>query len=194
MAFRIGSAYPCGVVYGDGESEAVKIAAENLKTDLTKVFGAEVLCEEAKAKTKIRIRTLDAEVMAEGEWEGLRDDGGSLRREAYCLDVKGGSLFITGTDRRGTIYGIYEFCRRIGVSPWYFWADVPVKKKGEYELPEGYMEYDYPSVEYRGIFINDEEELETWVKNYMGEDTIGVRTYEKVFELLLRLGGNYICA
>ena len=51
---------------------------------------------------------------------------------------------------------------------------------------------DYPSVEYRGIFINDEEELEDWVKGHMGEDTIGVKTYEKVFELLLRLKGNYI--
>lgn len=56
----------------------------------------------------------------------------------------------------------------------------------------GFFRTDHPSVEYRGIFINDEEELEAWVKKHMGEETIGVKTYEKVFELLLRLKANYI--
>lgn len=80
----------------------------------------------------------------------------------------------------------------LGVSPWYFWGDALVKTRENFTLEEGFIKWDYPSVEYRGIFINDEEELEAWVKNRMGEETIGVKTYEKIFELLLRLKGNYI--
>ena len=122
----------------------------------------------------------------------LRDEKGNLRREAYLHKVHGSRLVIAGTDRRGTIYGIYELCEALGVSPWYFWADVPVKQRDTFVLEGDYRKADYPSVEYRGIFINDEEELEAWVQGYMGEPTIGVKTYEKVFELLLRLKGNYI--
>lgn len=71
-------------------------------------------------------------------------------------------------------------------------ADVPVKEKTEIWLEDGYCQRNWPSVEYRGIFINDEEELEAWVQNHMGESTIGVKSYEKIFELLLRLKANYI--
>ncbi len=175
MDFIVGKGHPCAVVYGENETEAVKIAAENLKADLKKVFGEKVL-EEA-SETKIHIQTVC--------------DAGRPK-EQYSIRAQGGMLYIEGSDRRGTVYGIYEFSRSIGVSPWYFWADVPVKRKDEYILKEGFLKEDHPAVKYRGIFINDEEELEAWVKNYMGEETIGVRTYEKVFELLLRLKANYI--
>lgn len=175
MDFVVGKGHPCAVSYGENESDAVKIAAENLKADLKKVFGEKILDEASE--TKIHIRTVCA---------------AGMQKEQYCIRVQDGALYIEGSDRRGTIYGIYELSRSIGVSPWYFWADVPVKGKDEYTLQEGFLKEDHPSVEYRGIFINDEEELEAWVKNYMGEETIGVRTYEKVFELLLRLKANYI--
>lgn len=122
----------------------------------------------------------------------MTDENGTLRREAFQLKVQDGVLYIAGTDRRGTIYGIYTFCEWMGVSPWYFFADVLVREKKELALEEGYCLTDWPSVEYRGIFINDEEELEAWVQNHMGEPTIGVKTYEKIFELLLRLKANYI--
>lgn len=122
----------------------------------------------------------------------MTDENGALRREAFQLKVQDGVLYIAGADRRGTIYGIYTFCEWMGVSPWYFFADVPVREKKELALEEGYCLTDWPSVEYRGIFINDEEELEAWVQNHMGEPTIGVKTYEKIFELLLRLKANYI--
>ena len=215
MDFRIGRGCPCIVEYADREPDAVKIAAENLKADLVKVFGRHVSESEGTDGARIRIHTLEllktpeetqvpqmpqaesAGIGGSGEvpdacLKGLCDESGSRRKEAYSLWVQEGVLYITGTDRRGTVYGIYDLCERIGVSPWYFWADVPVKKKEEYLLPEGYGYQDYPSVEYRGIFINDEEELEAWAKSHMEEKSIGVRTYEKVFELLLRLKGNYI--
>ncbi|MCM1303990.1 MAG: glycosyl hydrolase 115 family protein [Lachnospiraceae bacterium] len=147
-----------------------------------------------EAPAEILIGTLDvSEVISNSVDPALLcDTTGSLRKEAYLHKVSDGKLIIAGSDRRGTIYGIYELCEELGVSPWYFWADVPVRKRQEFSLPEDYIKADYPSVEYRGIFINDEEELEAWVQNYMGEPTIGVKTYEKVFELLLRLKANYI--
>lgn len=175
MDFVVGIDRPCAVFYGENETEAVKIAAENLKEDLKKVFGEHVLDEAAQSR--IYIETTCA---------------AGMHKEQYRIQVRNGALYIEGGDRRGTVYGIYEFSQSIGVSPWYFWADVPVKRKNGYILPEGFLKEDHPAVEYRGIFINDEEELEAWVKGHMGEDTIGVKTYEKVFELLLRLKANYI--
>ncbi len=100
------------------------------------------------------------------------------------------ALVITGSDKRGTIYGIYEVSRQIGVSPWHWWADVPVKKSNELFVKHGrYVQG--PAVKYRGIFINDEEPaLGRWVvENYGG---FNHEFYGKVFELILRLKGNYL--
>ena len=114
------------------------------------------------------------------------------RKEGYVITVRDGVLYLCGNDRRGTIYAVYEFCERLGVSPWYFFADVPPRQRDSFELAEGFTFMDYPSVEYRGIFINDEEELEKWVVGYMAEETIGPKTYAHIFELLLRLKCNYL--
>ena len=88
----------------------------------------------------------------------LQAENGTYRKEAFLIQEKEGELLIAGTDRRGTIYGIYDFCEKIGVSPWKWWADVKPEKADELyiNLPkEGYTE-DEPSVQYRGIFLNDE--------------------------------------
>lgn len=176
------------------ENSAVRIAAENLKNDLKKVLGTEVTLGEFKGGESILVGTAGVSAEIEGLFDEkkLQDKNGNFRKEAYIRTVSKDRLVIVGTDRRGTIYGIYDLCEEIGVSPWYFWADVPVKKKEWLVFPEDYEIIDYPSVEYRGIFINDEEELERWAKLHMEEDTIGVHTYEKIFELLLRLKANYI--
>ncbi|HJA93308.1 MAG TPA: glycosyl hydrolase 115 family protein [Candidatus Eisenbergiella merdipullorum] len=197
MKFYLKRGSDCPVRVNDRETEAVKIAAGNLCTDLEKVFGK--TDKDADQTAKILAGTMgvspdfDALVGTERlSRYGLYEENGKLRKEGYLMYVQEGRLIIAGTDRRGTVYGIYEFCGMIGVSPWYFWADVPVKEKEEFFLSEDFEKADWPSVEYRGIFINDEEELDRWVKKHMGEDTIGVKTYEKVFELLLRLKANYI--
>lgn len=191
MEFMITRRQKCLVRYDEAESEAVKIAISNLCKDIEKVFGTAVT---RQMPAEIIVGTVGVSKYIEGitDISDLYEESGKLRKEAFLHCVCDGRLVILGTDRRGTIYGIYDFCEQIGVSPWYFFADVPVKEKEELLLTEDYRKVDYPSVEYRGIFINDEEELEAWVKNYMGEDTIGVKTYEKIFELLLRLKGNYI--
>ncbi|HWB94077.1 MAG TPA: glycosyl hydrolase 115 family protein [Puia sp.] len=118
--------------------------------------------------------------------------------EAYQLEVvhhplKGvdNALVIAGSDRRGTAYGIFTLSRQMGVSPWYWWADVPVKKKREVFVKDGTYRFGPPSVKYRGIFLNDEAPaLSGWVHEKFGN--FNHRFYEKVFELLLRLKANYL--
>jgi hypothetical protein len=101
------------------------------------------------------------------------------------------ALVIAGSDKRGTIYGIYEFSRQIGVSPWYYWADVPVLPKENIYFVKGTYSDGEPAVKYRGIFINDEAPaLSGWSKATFGG--FNSKFYEKVFELLLRLKANYI--
>ncbi|MFP3590367.1 glycosyl hydrolase 115 family protein [Chryseobacterium sp. SIMBA_038] len=119
------------------------------------------------------------------------------KREKFIIqnikDFNGVSemIVIVGSDKRGTIYGIYEFSKQIGVSPWYYWADVPVKQKENLYFKKGIYTDDEPVVEYRGIFLNDEEpSLGSWARATFGG--INSQFYEKVFELILRLKGNYI--
>ncbi|MET7700748.1 glycosyl hydrolase 115 family protein [Streptomyces sp. NPDC005485] len=103
------------------------------------------------------------------------------------------ALVIAGSDPRGTVYGIYDTSERIGVSAWYWWADVPVEHRDTVTVPAGPLKRLEPSVRYRGIFINDEENLTTWSHRTQEPDkNIGPRTYERIFELLLRLKANYL--
>jgi len=116
------------------------------------------------------------------------------------------AVVIAGSDKRGTIYGIYEVSRQIGVSPWYWWADVAVRQRDAlYILPGRYVQGE-PSVKYRGIFLNDEAPaLTNWVASKYGMALLsddppvpkGVANYNhefysKIFELILRLKGNYL--
>src|SRR5690606_15092823 len=101
------------------------------------------------------------------------------------------ALVITGSDRRGTAFGVFELSKRIGVSPWYWWADVPVSKKKNIFLRKGVLITDSPKVKYRGIFINDEAPaLSNWSREKFGG--FNHLFYQKVFELMLRLKSNYI--
>lgn len=101
------------------------------------------------------------------------------------------ALVIAGSDKRGTAYGVFEISKEMGVSPWYWWADVPVKKKKEIYLKKNIFLQDHPLVKYRGIFINDEAPaFSGWTKEKFGG--VNHHVYEKVFELLLRLKANYL--
>jgi len=101
------------------------------------------------------------------------------------------ALVIVGSDKRGTIYGIYDVSEQIGVSPWYWWADAPVQKKDNiYVIPGTYSDGE-PAVKYRGIFINDESPaFRNWATEKFGG--LNHKCYEKVFELLLRNKANYL--
>ena len=101
------------------------------------------------------------------------------------------ALVIAGSDRRGTAYGVFELSRQMGVSPWYWWADVPVKKKTEVYVNKGAYQYGPPAVKYRGFFINDEAPaFSGWTKEKFGG--VNHKVYEKIFELLLRMKANYL--
>ena len=105
-------------------------------------------------------------------------------------------LVIAGSDRRGTAFGLTSLCEAAGVSPWYWWADVtPARKKALYVQPGRFLQEE-PDVQYRGIFINDERfgGWAKWVEQTFDKKSgkVGPKVYEKVFELLLRLRGNYL--
>lgn len=180
-----------------GESSAVKTALHNLKTDINRITGYNVklveLCGEetdidgidilAAAKSVRKFTQCTASPYEEeilNTWEG------------YVIKECEGTLYINGADKRGTIYGIYEMSAYFGVSPWYFFADVPIRSKDCIVIPDRFSRADYPSVQYRGIFLNDEEELEEWASDHTEDGTIGPELYEKIYELILRLKGNYL--
>jgi len=101
------------------------------------------------------------------------------------------ALVIAGSDKRGTIYGLYDLSQRIGVSPWSWWADVPVRHRPALFVPPGRRTQGPPAVKYRGIFLNDEAPaLAGWARATFGG--FNHAFYEKVFELILRLKGNYL--
>ncbi|MGI4022877.1 MAG: glycosyl hydrolase 115 family protein [Janthinobacterium lividum] len=101
------------------------------------------------------------------------------------------ALVIAGSDKRGTIFGIYDVSGQIGVSPWYYWADVPVKKQKDLYVIAGRHTQGTPVVKYRGIFINDEAPaFSGWTKAKFGG--VNHKMYATMFELILRLKGNYL--
>ena len=133
----------------------------------------------------IRSRKIDVKSIA-GKWESFL-----IQVVAKPLPGVASGLVIAGSDKRGTIYGIYDVSEQIGVSPWYWWADVPVQHKDALFVKAGRYVQGPPAVKYRGIFLNDEApSLTGWVKEKYG--TYNHEFYVKVFELLLRLKANYL--
>ncbi|WP_324721721.1 glycosyl hydrolase 115 family protein [Salinimicrobium sp. HB62] len=122
----------------------------------------------------------------EGKWETFSIQ--TVERPFPGVDQ---ALVIVGSDKRGTIFGIYDVSEEIGVSPWYYWADVPADKAKELYIKPGKFSDDTPKVKYRGIFINDEAPA---LSGWAGENFGGFNSkfYEHVFELILRLKGNYL--
>ena len=119
------------------------------------------------------------------------------KKQAFLLTVsQDGKLVVAGSDSHGTAYGILEISRLLGVSPWEWWADVTPEKRETFRLSSKFRELQSPSVEYRGIFINDEDwGLYRWSRDNFEKElgNFGPRTYAKVCELLLRLQANYLC-
>ncbi len=121
-----------------------------------------------------------------GKWESFL-----IQVVANPLPGVASGLVIAGSDKRGTIYGIYDLSEQIGVSPWYWWADVPTRHQDALFVKAGRYVQGPPAVKYRGIFLNDEApSLTGWVHEKFGN--YNHEFYVKVFELLLRLKGNYL--
>ncbi|GAA4381180.1 glycosyl hydrolase 115 family protein [Hymenobacter koreensis] len=133
----------------------------------------------------IRDQKLDATGLA-GKWETFVVQ--AIKKPMAGVDR---ALVVAGSDKRGTIYGLYDLSQQMGVSPWYWWADVPVApQKSLYVLP-GRHTLGEPKVKYRGIFINDEAPaLQGWAQEKFGG--VNSKMYAHMFELILRLKGNYL--
>ena len=174
------------------EWQGVKWAVENLSEDFAKVTGRRAPITGRPSGATIIIGTIGREGFIEDYLSP--EDLSSLQgaREKYILKASGdGKVIIAGSDKRGTTYGIYALSAAIGVSPWYWWADVPsVHRDRIYILNGSYTEGE-PKVYYRGIFLNDEAPALT---GWVNENTDGYKSgfYRRVFELLLRLKGNFL--
>lgn len=173
--------------YSQQEYEGVKIAIRNLQTDIQSVLGNSPKLFEGQDTTTILIGTIERNpAIAKLKLPDLKG-----KREKFIITTIGKQIVIAGSDRRGTIYGIYELSRQLGVSPWYWWADAPIKKRNWACIVPGIYTDGEPAVELRGIFLNDEAPcLTSWVRNTFGTRYGGHQFYEKVFELILRLKGN----
>ena len=168
------------IIYADADWEGVKIAVRNLRADLKAVTGSECapVIVGTVGKSPIANKYRKQSKQLKGKWE------------QYLLFTDNGKLVILGSDKRGTIYGIYELSRQIGVSPWYWMADAPIPQHSELYINDGVYTDGEPKVKYRGIFINDEwPSFGGWCTNQFGG--VNSKAYARIFELLLRLKANY---
>lgn len=168
------------ITYDPLDWKGVRMAVENLRHDLKAVTGSAnapvVVGTIRKSKLAKKYKQQSKEL--QGKWE------------QYLIFTDKGKLVILGSDKRGTIYGIYELSRQIGVSPWYWMADAPIQKHDQLFAKSGIYTDGEPKVKYRGIFINDEwPSFGTWCKNQFGG--INSKAYARIFELMLRLKANY---
>ncbi len=197
------SGQTAAICVSDNDHIGVMRAAKDLQNDLTMVTDAtpQLHTENVPdAKYLVLIGTIGNSTIIDklietkkinvndikGKWEAFIIE--SVDQPLPGVDK---ALVIAGSDKRGTIYGIYDVSAKIGVSPWYWWADVPIEKQSEiYVLPGRYSKGE-PAVKYRGIFLNDEAPaLTNWVKENYGD--YNHKFYVHVFELILRLHGNFL--
>ena len=177
-------------------SPVVVTAIEMFAEDMLEVTGAPIKNEGAMAK--VRIVQLDKERNANRSLEAAGIDVSNLskKKDAFCIKVSGNQLLVVGSNARGTAYGILELSRMAGVSPWKWWADEQPEKRERLSLPVDFMTMQSPSVEYRGIFLNDEDwSLLPWswrTFSPANPGLISAATYKKVFQLLMRLRANAI--
>lgn len=185
----------------NNDCRGVSYAVQALIKDIQKVSGspASILADSSISgkgnapKANILVGTLGHSAAIDRLVKQRRLDAKLLqgKHEKFIITLIDGQLVIAGSDRRGTIYGIYELSQQMGVSPWYDWADVPIEHHDSIFVNKGIYTDGEPAVRYRGIFLNDEAPcLTSWVKNTYGTEYGDHRFYQRVFELVLRLRGN----
>ncbi|KAJ0365689.1 hypothetical protein COL154_004269 [Colletotrichum chrysophilum] len=200
--------HPPVILLSSNETAAVKRAAASLSIDFGRVLGknSTIVYDTFNTSTTfpvLVIGTLGYSPLLKLQNSSIQGEWESYTHEVTMNPFPGTSsaLSVVGSDKRGTVYGIYALSKQIGVSPWYFWADVPVTPLPSLHLsPAGTIHTQGPpSVKYRGIFINDEETcLTSWARTRFplaSSDRNRPFTssfYAHVFELILRLKGNYL--
>ncbi|WP_293886294.1 MULTISPECIES: glycosyl hydrolase 115 family protein [unclassified Sphingobacterium] len=195
----VNNGVPIPMLVDPQDHKGVLRAFENLKKDFIQVTGHGP-DQQKNGRSNIIIGTYGNSSLIDSLMhKGLLDSSALAgKREKFIMTVVNkplwgidSALVIAGSDKRGTIYGIYELSALIGVSPWYYWADVPIRKATALYAKPGLYTQGEPKVNYRGIFLNDEAPaLSGWSKATFGG--FNADFYEKVFELLLRLKANYL--
>jgi len=190
--FVLQSGQPVAIACSGSEAPVVRTSLDLLSRDLQTVLSATAHIDTNTGN--IIVGTIGQSKLI--EQAGIDISALKNKKQAFMLAVsEDGKLVVAGSDSHGTAYGILEISRLLGVSPWEWWADVTPEKKETFRLSGKFRELQSPSVEYRGIFINDEDwGLMPWSnKTYEPSDVkgeIGPRTNERIFELLLRLRAN----
>ena len=190
--FSLRSDQPIKLACDNAEEKVVQTALKLFIRDYQSVFSASAAVDDRQGN--IIVGTVGKSPLLKAESADVSALAG--KKQAFLLQVlPDGKLLVAGSDSHGTAYGIMELSRLIGVSPWEWWADVTPEKKISFVLPVEYQTLQSPSVEYRGIFINDEDwGLMPWSsQTYEPSDIkghIGPKTNARIFELLLRLRAN----
>jgi hypothetical protein len=198
-----GTNHVADIMVDPNDQTGVLLATKSLQADMEQVTGKRPTTNDQLGKgenTVIVIGTIGhSKHIDDLIAKGIIDKNQLLgKHEKYVIQTLEGfmpnapqALVIAGSDMRGTIYGIYELSEQIGVSPWYYWADVPVKQSPLLYATKGTYTAGEPAVKYRGIFLNDEAPaLSGWSKHTFGG--FNHQFYQKVFELILRLRGNFL--
>lgn len=194
---------PADILVSASDYPGVLRIAELFRKDLSYVSGKDAkltVGNSAEARNLIIAGTIGKSEVIDRLIEERKVNVSSLKgkwEQFLIVPVKNpmkgvsNALVIAGSDKRGTIFGLFELSRMMGVSPWYWWADAPIKSRKNIYVKGGVYTAGEPKVKYRGIFINDEEPaLGGWVREKFGG--FNHQFYEKVFELILRLKGNYL--
>jgi hypothetical protein len=183
-------------IYVDGTDwKGVIRATHDLADDVRKVTGtaAPVFEKSGFENKSILVGTIGKSKMIDKLVSEKKLDISKIQGkwESFIIQATDENLVVAGSDKRGTIYGIYELSRQIGVSPWYWWADVPAQHKENLYVKPGVYTDGEPQVKYRGIFINDEAPaFKGWCVEKFGG--VNSKMYEHMFELILRLKGNFL--
>lgn len=195
------------IVVDENDNQTVQLAANLLADDIERITGKrpEIVTKLSKVKgNAIIIGSLETSKIIQklNKKVGLNSDAIAGKWEVYSYQLNTEvlaknktALIITGSDPRGTAYGVLDLSKKMGVSPWYFWADVHPEKKKELAIEVANFTSKSPSVKFRGIFLNDEDwGLQPWAAKTLEPETgdIGPKTYAHIFELLLRLKANLI--
>ena len=182
----------CKIVYNQQDAPLVAKMATTLSEDICRVTGTAPAIVTRMGKGNVVVLCTVEKLGTLCPGLSAKELSGSWER--YKIITQGKRLVVVGSDPRGLAYGVLHISEAIGVSPWYWWADVPVEKRQTLDYKENYTSAS-PSVKYRGFFINDEDwGLYTWASRNFEKDLgdIGPKTYDKVCELILRLKGNML--
>ena len=188
-----GNSLPLCFVCDENEFSGVKKIADKVRLDVQRVTGILPAASTATPQGNIPLiyGTLGSSPLIEKELSPQSLEKIRGKREVYAFFVTSSKIIIAGSDKRGTIYGLFHFSELLGVSPLVDWADILPVHKDEIELEEGEFISKEPSVRFRGFFINDEwPACGNWCNHNFGG--FNAKMYEHVFELLLRLKGNYL--